>query len=512
MAGVREVLGVDPLKVAKDLVASRADKDRRAEYGKRVDLLLDDSMKSIGDLAATQFKALEVVNALREVAPISGVLSLMRRVASEISRPVYSTPPTREVKPKASGEVYAEIARKTRLNERLDLACFLAVGTNTLQLHPRWTKRLGPVLDVLTPDNYRVIVDPDDPTRELAVIYDSAVIDANGGKDTIYTYWDDTEAFRWRASGKAELIEGRDGTPVATLTEASGHPGVLPFVAVHARERWGSYWDLQTGKALVAASEYVDLLMALTLNLHKTQGFKQFVAQGATAAMVRDQALSESGVLILPEGVTLALMDLATDAQHYRDTVEFVVQHVAANHGINRERMNQENKQVADHVGLLERRAEAIRIFRDVELRLFDLFKIISRGKGELALDEKATLEIDFAEISHKVDREALLRIRKEEKSQGLRSTVDDTLEDEPELEGDRKKAMERIDRNMDEEAVVIKRRRELNIPADATADEPGQSPEQNGAMGPPVRDGKMSKDDAAEQARTGPPPTATKH
>ena len=60
------------------------------------------------------------------------------------------------------------------------------------------------------------------------------------------------------------------------------------------------------------------------------------------------------------------------------------------------------------------------------------------------------------------------------------------------------------IDEKMAEEAVIIARRRALNIPADATADEPGQDPQHNGAMGPKVRSGAMTRDEAAAQAATG--------
>lgn len=495
--------------MAKDLVGSLDERDRRREFKRRIDLLLDDGATGVIEQAGRQFHTTEVFNAMKEAAPMACLVSLMRRVATEIARPVYSVPPARAVDSAPAATSYAKISKQIRLNERLNLGCFLLVGVNTLHFHPRWTKRLGPVLDVVTPDHESVIPDPDDPTRELAWIYDSIVLGPDGKPETLHTYWDDTIAFRWASSGREVLIEGLDGQRHKVLDKSNGHPGFIPIVSVHARERWGTYWDTQTGKSLVAASEFCDLLMTLVLNLHKSQGFKQWVAQGATGTMNRDQVLSESGVLIVPEGVSVTLLDNRSDAAHYLATLEFVINHVAANNGINRERMNQENKQVADHVGLLERRAEMIRIFRDAEHRLFDLIRKLSTGRPE-AIAESAKFSIDFAEISHKVDRETLLRIRKEEKSQASRSAVDDALEDQPELEGDRAAALEDIKRTMREQAEVIKLQRELNLPADATAEEPGQSPEKNGALGPKVKSGAMSKDEAAEQARTGPPPRAT--
>jgi hypothetical protein len=113
---------------------------------------------------------------------------------------------------------------------------------------------------------------------------------------------------------------------------------------------------------------------------------------------------------------------------------------------------------------------------------------------------------VDLGQLFNRVDRETQLRIRREECSRGLRSRVDDVLEDNPEYGGDRALALAHLVEKSEEESVVVAKQRALNMPADADGENMGQNPSANGAMGPRVRDGEMSRDEAAERAENGDP------
>jgi hypothetical protein len=106
--------------------------------------------------------------------------------------------------------------------------------------------------------------------------------------------------------------------------------------------------------------------------------------------------------------------------------------------------------------------------------------------------------------VSSKGDRETQLKVREQERHMGVRSVLDDVLEDNPELGSDREAARKFADGKLEEEAWYVERRRSLNISGDAGPSNPGQTPEQNGAMGPKVRDGQMSRDEAGKKAVEG--------
>jgi hypothetical protein len=72
--------------------------------------------------------------------------------------------------------------------------------------------------------------------------------------------------------------------------------------------------------------------------------------------------------------------------------------------------------------------------------------------------------------------------------------------EDNAEIETDAQ-AAEELANNVEIRAAVVELMRSLNIRTDANLDEPGQTPKANGEMGPAVRDGHMTRDQAAEMA-----------
>jgi hypothetical protein len=517
--GVKSVLGKEPLDVARAAVRDRDDESRRAIFKRRVDLYTDCTETMLLE-EASQLYARERVQRIRPFLRVAASLSLGKRVIDEIARPVYATAPVRRVfvgegqplSPAGSPVenpvqgTFNALARECRLNQKMSLSCRLAHAANTVFLHPRCSERLGLLLDVITPEMVTVIPDPDDPVRELAVIYDIVVKrDGKTTKDRVY--WDDEIAFRFDEKGNPLPQRSPRGNSVKYLTAAEGHPGILPFVAVHRQERWGTYWDTTSGRDLEMATLAVQLLLAVTMRLHKTQGHTQLgITNSPNASGIKDLMFDEEAPLLATDGRFENIAN-PTPADHFHKTIDLLSTTVAANYGISRDRLNQQVVQLADAAGLLERRDEAVGVFWEAEQRLFEVVKAVSLAHPEHRLPAEARLEVSFAEITAKVDREKLLAIQKEERRQGRSSIVENVLEDKPELGGDRARAWELIEQNLEDEATYIEKRRALNIPEDASPEEPGQDPAANGANGPRVRDGQMTRDQAAEQARKGPPP-----
>jgi hypothetical protein len=487
--------GEDVLQLALRAVKDDGEKQRRGKAVERRELYLDNPLRILERHVDDIFRSPEVRLRIKPFLPLAATQNLFKRVIDEVSRPAYSPPPTRKVRGSKEDEAnFAIVAAMARLNEKMDLACRLANACNTVHLFPRYVQRLQlPVIDLITPDQRTVIPDPDDPTRELALIYDQ-LVRRNGQWQTVYVCWDDEETFRFDEKGDAVPWTGTEWRRDHRL-------GILPFVAVHRRERWGTYEDETSGEDLAAGAKSAMLLHALVLKLHRDQGEKQIIVTGDdVAAMPKGQVIDGGGAVIAPGGTSISTLDLATDATHYLQTMDAITRTVAANHGISVERINASARTEAHDVGLLERRAELIKIFDAAEHELFERLKRVGSEAG-YPISADAFLEIDYAEVSAQGDRLKQLDIWDREIRMGLRSPLDCVRESNPEIETEAEAKAE-IHKNADDWAELIGLLKQLNIRSDADVTAPGQTPEQNGATGPAVRDGKMTRDEAAVRAK----------
>jgi len=147
-------------------------------------------------------------------------------------------------------------------------------------------------------------------------------------------------------------------------------------------------------------------------------------------------------------------------------------------------------------VGLMEERAEAVKMMQRVEEDLFEVLKMVSIDRG-LPIPEDATIKIDFPELISKYDRKTELEIADIERKAGLRNFLDDIKRLNPEIRNNSEAEAEFV-ANIKINTEAYQLLRELNLSSDADAEDPGKSAEENGAKGPAVRDGEMSKDAAA--------------
>lgn len=487
MPGLESALKRNPLEVALEFVKDGGEQERRQGAKRRVDLYCDNFEYLIKREIRRIFRAPEVHARLDPFIKMAAGHNLFKRVVDEISRPVYSTAPVRRLEPPGEQARFAELAAECRLNETMSLASHLTNACNAVGIMFRLTERHGLVADVLTPNMMTVVPDPDRPSKELALIYDIPVKVA-GRREIAHVFWDDDVTFTFTKSG-------------TVLSDPRPHGYTAkPFVVIHRKERWGEYWDSTTGGDLEAAQMSVSILTALVLKLHKSQGHKQIVLSGDIMGVPKDQTLDEENAIVLPDGSQIQTLDLVANATHYTDTINMITEKVAANYGISRDRLNQSSAGSADEAGLLERRADTIRVFSRAEQDVFGIMKMVSQAHPGGGISEDATLKVDFAEISDRQDKRALLDIWDKMRSMGLRNVLDDIKALNPEVVTD-EDAEKELETNLQIQSKWVERIRSLNMSKDASSDEPGQSPEENGAMGPKVRDGKMSRDEAAKRS-----------
>ena len=490
-------------------VLDRDEQYRREKIRQRVRLYRDDYQDILRVHIAAIFNEPAVRQRLEGLIPLVGGSSLIKRIADELARPLYARTPIRRVltdgdlapssveeakrgAPSPAQQAWNGLIREMDLDDRMDLVARLLTPCNTVSLFARYVDGVGMTLDVITPDMRTVIPDPRIPTRPLAIVYDSAF--DQDGKPIKYVCWDDKRYFSF--SPDEVLIEG------PTVHDY----GLIPIIEVHRHGRWGDYDDATTGEDLVSASIFsmiMDLIVAKKL---KTQSHIQLAFQGDTDGLSKDQITDEESILTIHGAGTLFPINLESDPSVILKAKETVETMVAASYGISRDRLNQKTGDVGEDVGLKERVSEMARVLHKAEQDIFRVTKAISREHPEYRgkIPDDATLVVDLGQVHNRVDRKTQLEVRETEKHHGIRSSVDDVLEDNPEFGGDRVLALAYLEEKASEQAIVVARQRALNMPKDANIEEPGQDAEANGAMGPKVRDGFLSRDKAADAAKTG--------
>lgn len=496
------------------LITSSEEKIRWARASKRTQLYKDDFYNLIKDAIAQVFEDGAVRNTLLHLAPFIGSSSFLKRISDEKARPVYSRTPTRRVLP--DGEeieipdagmgddfetevppeqvAWNELCEEMDLDPKMDLVARLLEVHNDLWVFVRYVEELGMILDVVTPDMCSVLTDPDDDTRALAVLVVTKCVQ---GSPYEFTCWDDKQTFKLNVDGR--------------ISDVKPHQfGCIPGIDIHRRARWGCFWDSTTGNDVVACSEISMLYDLIVFKKIKAQSHLQLTYEGDLANLVKEQVTDEHSILVANGGSGTSkgftVLDLQSDPEKIIKAKLDLQNSTAANHGISLDRMNQKSNDLGEDLALKERVTELAKVMGCAENRLFKLVKTMIREnptyQGRLSDEDK--LLVDFGQFNNRVDRTTQLAIRQAERSMGLRSGVDDVLEDNAEFGQDREKAKQYIELRMAEEAVIVLRRRALNIPADVVTQQPGEDPEFQGALGPAVRDGQMSRDKAANIATGG--------
>lgn len=499
--GVREVLRAAPLPLALEYLKAPHEVMRRRASERRIKLYRDNCEQVLRSELETLVANPAVRQRMQPFLRLAGSMALFKRITDEVARPVYAQHPVRKIEAEADQEALNALATEGKLNQKMDLACRLTEADNASFVMPRYVPRLKRlVIDVAASGRVTVIEDPDDPTRELAVIVDSSV--RLGGKTLpCHVFWDDAETFRFLPDGMVVPLDGE-------ISRQHGL-GRIPIVGIHKHERSGCYWDSTSGADKVDGQVAIAFLVTQLMRLHHTQGWRQLVFQGEVGEVPPEQILDPESAIVAPTGTSVTTFDLSTDPANYLKTIEQIITIVAANHGLNRERLNQKSTSLNDEAGLLERRAESIQVFERAEQDVFEVLKLVSQEHHDpkRRISATATMTIDFGEVAARVDRLTQLKIREEEERMGLRSRLDDIMEDQPEIRSIKDAEAEYLT-NLQVRAWRVERERALNAPHDIDGQGPGQSAQANGAMGSAVRDGQMSRDEARQAAsgRSGDP------
>lgn len=481
--GVASVLKSDPVRLARVLMDSRDDTIRMEQSRARRLMLEDNAEMVIRRVINKTFRDESVKRRVYDYAAMARSQSIFKRVVNELARPVYMIPPVRSITPDEDQSRFGQIASECRLDCIMDNALRLSLAQNTSFVFGRFSPRLDRmILQVVPADAARVIADPDDPLEMLAFMYDYEVMLRDGTKVLWHAFWDDTVKFQLDHNGN-----------IASKVEPNAL-GKIPVVAIHSAPRYASYWNSTAGDDLYESQNACSLLTLLAMRKLKARGFRAVAFTGDAVNIPKGQIWDEESAIFVPEGATLQELGSEADASNYLRMIESISLAVAANHGISRVRLNQDGNVAGSDVGLMEQRAEIIKFMRHAEIDLFGLIKDLSREMDEgRRLSADASMSIDFGELTQRVDPKVDLEIWKLKRLDGVANVLDQIKSENPEIRSD-DEAWSELERNLQAESEYVRRIRALNIPADASTREPGKNPEENGAMGPMVRDAERDE------------------
>lgn len=509
-------LGLNPIEIANEAVNAPSETIRRRTVFEARRLYEDDGAgvlesdlyQIIGDRTRRE--------RLAAFAFLSTCVNLFKRTVDDTTRPVYAVSPTRRTDPAAFEPNLKALYDEIGVNQKHEELITYADAMGACWLGFRYVPRLKSFVADITPtDCMTVIPDPEDPSREGAVIFDVPMTVGQGKSATQVKhriYWDDEEMFRLDERGNVTPVRDGDGNATILLRKGNGHPGIIPGFMVHRHARAGRYWNNTSGRDRIAAQKANGFLIASALRLVKTQGHTAMTLNGDPSNFPKGQVLDAEQPLMAGENNTLSVLHNPTDPNHFLRVAEFITLGAGANYGLNRSLLNAMVQTDADMVALLERRKQVTKLASWVEQQTFRILKVLSHAHDdeEKRIPEAAKLKVDFAEhLSAKADRKAQLEIWETEVKRGVRSIYDIVRADNPEITSDAE-AKEEITRNIESYAWLVEELRARNISLNADAGQPGQDARANGAMGSKVRDGEMTRDAADEASRTGKPDTAT--
>lgn len=439
------------------LNAAKAYSQRRDLQRRRLDLLNDNCKAHVEQEISVRFKRSE---RNRENARVFMDLgnNLYRAVIEKVAT-VYKEPPRRKFKLGRDTALWNRVV-DPMLDLTMETVNRVTLACNECFVRP--VVREGSIeFDVITPDLVEVAADG---IHAKQLIY---------ATDDGYVYLDDFFEIFWDKTSLTPQV-------------APHYVGVLPAALFRWRRPYSGFWLGTLGEDLVAAY-FCEVLRATWTNMlaffggHKELARKPLPESTPSRGEVVQQ---EAGPHVIHDG-DLSVLDMKTDLEQFVALSNAKVQRVAANWGVNADVLNQGNfgsglARLLAHSGLNEVRMATIKLFRPAEQSLMSIAAAVWNASLLFAVGAPAETDvfnpperleptINYGEpqlVESKKDRTEVLGLRME---LGLESVVDAVMAEDPDLK-DRTEALEKIQRNLEENGIVLEARRRYSVPDAITA------------------------------------------
>lgn len=456
-------LGIDRTGAGDEFeMVSTVHVKRRRAMARRLRFYRDEYHHDVERLIDEVFDNETVRGQRKKFADIAMGMNVTRRLIDEMSA-VYDKPAVRTFR---KDEVRTGQLRT--LEDDLEIHDLMQTANALTNLCNEIMFWRVPSIRILTPDVFDLIAHPMDPLRVSGVLLHwgpaPEVAPTHGSRVPHYALWDESVVYLLDASGRYIRTEGHGW-------------GRIPGVLVHRRKPLDQLLDPTSGGDIVAAHRAVVLLNLMALKLGKSAGENQPILKGPLANVAAGQPMDGETPVSLPPDVDLDVLSLRTDPEHYLKMVRHFVGGVAANYGMSYEQfMFQETTDSTSgraykvrREKLTEMRRQQAKRWRRTERLFWELMGVSTDG-----------LEIDFQEIAVPSDASEEFELYKAKMREGLDNPLAFLRRQDPDLTRDG--ALEVLKDNLIVNANVIDMLRSMNMSRDANVEDPGKSPEENGA------------------------------
>jgi hypothetical protein len=459
--GIRETLGKgDPVSwtyvgehLRDQYIKNSNDMSRRAEARKR-----DQYYEGGGDeyIKRLIYLAFEDTLTRRLRADLVGAAkwnNVLKRVTRELAT-VYSKPATRKVS--KDGETYKEFQDLVGMDAVMRELDRKLVFQDDVWVQYRVQKDTQkPVVDVVSPAMFWAVSHPSDRTQMIAVVLDQTPERVNRATPC-YRVWTSEETFMLDQECRV-IISSLEANSLKRI------PGVL--VSMRPASTKGQLLTESPAADLVAAHEAIWFENILLLKESKSAN-RQAYLSGDTSRATFGQSADTEREVVLPEGVTVTVVDRGMDQAQFRDNADHIAERAAANYNLPPSLLHQEDSSSgaeshARRLPLRELREERVPVLRSAERDLAQIQSLVNENDlPEYAFDVEGW-GIDFGEVQQPMTEAELDAVFEKRRQLGLTNTISEIMARNPDLNSP-EEAWKVLDANIKAETLRIAKMKEM--------------------------------------------------
>ncbi len=462
---------------------------RRETIARRLRLYRDQARVDVEAVIDQVYETADYKLTLSRYIPYALEQNVTRRIVDEIAS-LYNRPALRILKDATKLEQFRAEEKRLHLHEiaqgghRLLTLCNEVLQWKYQGADDRTKIRL------VTPDTFDAIPHPKDALVEAGLLLDMAPTTHLTGDHKAqlphFELWDDTYRYLINANGMMVNAAG-------VMVPAPEEHGLkrIPGVLLHLREPTTCLLDASHGADIESCHLGVALLNVMIMRISKSQGENQPILQGNLAAMAAGQTANGERPLMLPPEVVASVLNTKTDAGHYLAVKRDKITSVAQTYGMSYEQFS--NTESGDSGALYEMRREKLKEIRNESRRR----AVMHEGMTvDLMGFDSDGLRMDYQEQSMPQSASEKVALLKDKMKLGLDSPVSFLMREDPDLT--REDAVRLLRDNLHDYGDLVEWVRALNAPVNADAENPGKTPQENGAMS---QQGKPDMSDAIDKA-----------
>lgn len=476
--GLREILGMGSQAswtfvgehLRDQYIRNADDKVRREEARKR-----DAYYEGGGDEYIKRFIQLAFEDALtrRLRSDLVGQAkwnNVIKRVTREIAT-VYSKPATRTIGAEdavASSDPATTVARAEadkkykEFQEAANMNAAMREADRKLVFHDDvWVQyrvqkdTAKPVVDVISPSMFWAVCSPSDRTQLIAIVLDQTP--ARVTRVTpCYRVWTADETFALDHECRV-IISTVEPNALNRL------PGVL--VSMRPASTKGQLLTDSPAADLVAAHEAIWFQNILLLKESKSAN-KQAYLSGDTSKATFGQSADTEREILLPEGVTVTVVDRGMDLKQFMDAEDHIAERAAANFGLPPGLLHQSDASSGAEfhtrrIPLRELREERVPVLRSAERELAEIQSLINANDlPEFAFSVEGW-GIDFGEVQQPMTEAEMDAVFEKRRQLGLTNTIQEIMDRNPDLRS-HAEALAVLDANIKAETLRIGKMKDM--------------------------------------------------